>query len=177
MYCIRVFRYLRAFKFIALKSSHFHRFLSGVAGIEGVDKWLHEKIALVSNSIFMSKVSDFYGSDHRSRDVPNGCSGRCRGHQAVSCVDAINPSPLDNLEGSLQVTFSKAFLLYVIFINNKSALVEVEAWWRIGHYLNQCWPSSLTHVCVTRGRWVNCPWHSSRMMSFISNRNRSMLSR
>ena len=22
------------------------------------------------------------------------------------------------------------------------------------HYLNQCWPSSLTHICVTGGRWV-----------------------
>ena len=21
------------------------------------------------------------------------------------------------------------------------------------HYLNQCWPSSLTHICSTRGRW------------------------
>ena len=23
------------------------------------------------------------------------------------------------------------------------------------HYLNQCWPSWLTHICGTRGRWVN----------------------
>ena len=23
------------------------------------------------------------------------------------------------------------------------------------HYLNQCWPDSLTHICGTRGRWVN----------------------
>ena len=23
------------------------------------------------------------------------------------------------------------------------------------HYLNQCWPSSLTHICGTRERWVN----------------------
>ena len=23
------------------------------------------------------------------------------------------------------------------------------------HYLNQCWPDSLRHVCSTRGRWVN----------------------
>ena len=37
------------------------------------------------------------------------------------------------------------------------------------HYLNQCWPSSLTYICGTRGRWVNgsvlvvrrpiCQWH------------------
>ena len=23
------------------------------------------------------------------------------------------------------------------------------------HYLNQCWPSSLTHICSTRERWVS----------------------
>ena len=33
-------------------------------------------------------------------------------------------------------------------------------WWlgadqATSHYLNQCWPSSLTHICSTRGRWVN----------------------
>ena len=41
-------------------------------------------------------------------------------------------------------------------IDNKSAY-----WFRIvacsvpSHYLNQCCPSSLTHICGTRGRWVN----------------------
>ena len=34
------------------------------------------------------------------------------------------------------------------------------AWRRqaTNHYLNQCWPSFLTHICGTRGRWVltNC---------------------
>ena len=24
-----------------------------------------------------------------------------------------------------------------------------------GHYLNQFWPSSATHICGTRGRWIN----------------------
>ena len=30
------------------------------------------------------------------------------------------------------------------------------AWRRIAtsHYLNECWPDSLTHICGTRGRWV-----------------------
>ena len=33
-------------------------------------------------------------------------------------------------------------------------------WWlgadqATSHYPNQCWPSSLTHICGTRGRWVN----------------------
>ena len=28
----------------------------------------------------------------------------------------------------------------------------------ISHYMNQCWPSSVTHVCGTRGRWVKERW-------------------
>ena len=42
-------------------------------------------------------------------------------------------------------------------IDNKSVLVQVMAWRRqaTSHYLNQCWPSFLTHICGTRGRWVN----------------------
>ena len=42
-------------------------------------------------------------------------------------------------------------------IDNKSVLVQVMAWCRqaTSHYLNQCWPSFLTHICGTRGRWVN----------------------
>ena len=34
------------------------------------------------------------------------------------------------------------------------------AWRRIGasHCLNQWWPSSLTHICGTRGRWVLTHW-------------------
>ena len=42
-------------------------------------------------------------------------------------------------------------------INNKSVLFQVMAWRRqaTSYYLNQCWPSFLTHICGTRGRWVN----------------------
>ena len=41
--------------------------------------------------------------------------------------------------------------------DDKSTLVLVMAWCRqaTSHYLNQCWPSALTHICGTRGRWVN----------------------
>ena len=37
-----------------------------------------------------------------------------------------------------------------------SALNEVMAWCHraTSHYLNQCWPSSLTHICGPSGRWV-----------------------
>ena len=42
-------------------------------------------------------------------------------------------------------------------IDNKSAFVQVMAWhWKAtSHYLNKWWPSSLMHICGTRGRWVN----------------------
>ena len=29
----------------------------------------------------------------------------------------------------------------------------------MSHYLNQCWPSSLMHIYVARGRWVNLMTH------------------
>ena len=37
-------------------------------------------------------------------------------------------------------------------IDNHPALVWIMAWHQIGanHYLNQCWPSSPTHICGTR---------------------------
>ena len=42
-------------------------------------------------------------------------------------------------------------------IDNKSILVQVMAGTEqaTSHYLNQCWPYSLTHICVTRPQWVN----------------------
>ena len=51
-------------------------------------------------------------------------------------------------------------------IDNKTVLVQIMASCRIGqaitrtnnnrasHYLNQQWPSSLTHICDNSGRWV-----------------------
>ena len=39
-------------------------------------------------------------------------------------------------------------------INSNTAFVQVMAWRRTGHYLFQCSPSSLTHICGTRGRLV-----------------------
>ena len=39
-------------------------------------------------------------------------------------------------------------------ISNIPALVQIMAWRRPGHYLNQYWPHSLTHVCGIRSRWV-----------------------
>ena len=41
-------------------------------------------------------------------------------------------------------------------VDNKSVLFQVMAWCHhaTSHYLNQCWPSSLTHICDSPGRWV-----------------------
>ena len=57
-------------------------------------------------------------------------------------------------------------------IDNKSALVQVMAWHRqaTSHYLNQCWPSSVTHICGTRGRWVNTMNTSSNRFSILIKR-------
>ena len=38
-------------------------------------------------------------------------------------------------------------------IDNKSVFVQVQA---TSHYLNQYWPSSLTHICGTRGEMSSC---------------------
>ena len=42
------------------------------------------------------------------------------------------------------------------FTDNKSTLVQVMAWCRqaTSHYLNQCWPRSLSAYGVTRPQWV-----------------------
>ena len=43
------------------------------------------------------------------------------------------------------------------WIDNKLALIQVMARRRTGAkpLPNQCWPDTLTHICGTRGRWVN----------------------
>ena len=42
--------------------------------------------------------------------------------------------------------------------DDKSALVQVMAWCRqaTSHYLNQCWPRSMSPYGVTRPQWVQC---------------------
>ena len=46
-------------------------------------------------------------------------------------------------------------------IDNNSALVQTMAWRKAtSHYLNQWWPSSLTHICITRPQWVNKIQHA-----------------
>ena len=40
-------------------------------------------------------------------------------------------------------------------IDNMTALVQIMAWRRTDHYLNQWWPRLPIHMCVTRPQWVN----------------------
>ena len=35
------------------------------------------------------------------------------------------------------------------------------------HYLNQCWPSSLTHICGTRGRWAHFTYAVTPNKSYL----------
>ena len=76
--------------------------------------------------------------------------------------------PLDKMFTISQTTFSNAFPWMKIYKNFTSLFPRVPLiifqhwfrWWfgadqATSHYLNQCWPSSPTHICGTRGRWVN----------------------
>ena len=54
--------------------------------------------------------------------------------------------------------------------DDKSTLVQVMAWCRqaTSHYLNQCWPRSISPYGVTGPRWVNyIPFASSHWSVFI----------
>ena len=45
-------------------------------------------------------------------------------------------------------------------IDNKTVMVQVRAEQATSCYLNQCWRSSPTHICGTRGRWVNSHYNA-----------------
>ena len=44
------------------------------------------------------------------------------------------------------------------------------------HYLNQCWLDSLTHICGTRGRWVNYINNSRRWLHICAELTTDILS-
>ena len=46
--------------------------------------------------------------------------------------------------------------------------------WVTSHYLNQWWHSSLTHICSTRGRWVNYEKTQLKIHSNAPRRNWNM---
>ena len=60
------------------------------------------------------------------------------------------------LEWNVLYFYSNFKFVSNVPIDNKSALIRVVAWHWTGdkvlkHYLNQCWPSSLMHIHITKG--------------------------
>ena len=87
-------------------------------------------------------------------------------------LEILNHLPLDKLAAISQTTFSNAFSWMKIFEfqikfhwNTFLGVWSIicQYWFRYwlaavqatSHYLNQCWSSSLTHICGTRERWVD----------------------
>ena len=79
--------------------------------------------------------------------------------------------PLDKMAAILQTVFSYAFswmknFVFCLKFNwslfPRFQLTITQHWFSkwlgaekaTSHYLNQCWPDSLTHICGTRGRWT-----------------------
>ena len=48
------------------------------------------------------------------------------------------------------------FLSFLLAITQHCFRYWVGAEKATSHYLNQCWPASLMHICSTRAKWVNC---------------------
>ena len=82
--------------------------------------------------------------------------------------------PLDKMAGISQTTYSKVFswIKCLVFWFQWSLFLRIQLtifqhWFRkwlgvdqaTSHYLHQCWPNSLTHICGTRGRWVKSGCH------------------
>ena len=52
-------------------------------------------------------------------------------------------------DGNVMKSF--VFQNFTMFVSNKGPIGNKSACLAPSHYLNQCWPSSLTHICGTRG--------------------------
>ena len=92
--------------------------------------------------------------------------------------------PLDKIAAISQTIFSDVFLWMKSFVfwwkislkfvprspvDNKSALVRkwLGAEEATSHYLNQCSPSSLAHICGTRGRWDKLQCSSYKLIPWV----------
>ena len=81
--------------------------------------------------------------------------------------------PLDKMAAILQKIFWDPFSWKKMFVFGlkyhwslflRIRLTTTQHWfWKwlgaeeaTSHYLTQCWPNSLMHICSTKGRWVNC---------------------
>ena len=98
----------------------------------------------VIDNVQLIKYDGFFvtGSDA----VQGGCRSACR----ITCS-----SPLAIRGGGLANNWRR--LCPRSPIDNKPALFQVMAWCRTGDkpLPGQWWPSLLTHICRTMGRWVN----------------------
>ena len=60
------------------------------------------------------------------------------------------------LNDRISINISLNFIPYGP-VDDMSALVQIMAWHTASHCLNQWWPSSLTHICVSWPQWVKQP--------------------
>ena len=87
-------------------------------------------------------------SDSCNERSPHGQNGRHFADDIFRCI-FVNENFVSWLK------FHWSFVLRVQLTITQQWL----RWWlgteyAISHYLNQCWPDSLTHICRTRGRWL-----------------------
>ena len=73
------------------------------------------------------------------------CCPSCAGLRVLTHL------PLDKMAATLQMIYSDAFLWM------KSFVFWLKFHWSLFHYLNHCWPYSLTHICVSGPQWVKGP--------------------
>ena len=89
----------------------------------------------------------------------------------VTTQTGLTHLPLDKMAAISQTIFFKCIFgnekfrnlikISLKFLRVQMTITQQWLRWWLGvekatsHYLNQCWPDSLTHICGTRGKWVN----------------------
>ena len=70
--------------------------------------------------------------------------------------------PITSAIWILRLTWQTCWRDFVKTVTDKSTLFQVMAWCRqaTSHYLNQCWPRSMSPYGVTRPQWVKRVRHS-----------------
>ena len=82
-------------------------------------------------------------------------------HWGRDKIDAILPTTFSNAISWMKMFEFRLKFHWSLFL--KVQLTIFQHWFRrwlgaeqaTSHYLNQWWPSSTTHICVTRHQWVN----------------------
>ena len=127
-----------------------------------MDDWLHP-IKNMHDFLFMPNLSQIIsvkGASDSKQPIMMKIAGALThppGQNGRHSADGIFKRIFLNEDIRISMQISMKFVSMGL-IDNSSALVQVMAWRRTGDrpfYLNQCWPSSLTHICGFRGRWLN----------------------